>query len=183
MMSRAVARRYARGLFLVVDDPSAKINPERVAAQLEALASTVGGHRSLRALLSNPSVDTRYKRGIIEELLQRIEVDKPVRRFLLLLAEKERLDQLHPIAAVFRGMVDAAAGVLNAEVTTPEPLDAAATEALRQHLERASGRSVRMATRTDSSLMGGVVTRIGDFVYDGSVRHHLNKIRQRLAAG
>ena len=71
---------------------------------------------------------------------------------------------------------------MTAEVATPIELDSPQAAAVQQKLATALGREVRLKTRTEPELLGGLVTRIGDVVYDGSLRSHLTRIRRRLGS-
>jgi F-type H+-transporting ATPase subunit delta len=88
---------------------------------------------------------------------------------------------LGDVLAVFRERLMEHQRVIQAEVTTAEPLNAARLDELTQRIARATGRTVAVTTRVDPAILGGIVTRIGSTVYDGSVAAQLQAIRQRLA--
>jgi len=71
--------------------------------------------------------------------------------------------------------------VIQAEVTTATPLSAERLSELQQRLAKVTGRTVTMTTKIDQTIIGGVVTRIGSTVYDGSVATQLAKVRERLS--
>ena len=99
---------------------------------------------------------------------------------LLILAERDRLDILPDLVSVYRERVLEYQKVVQAEVTTAEPLAPGRLEQLQQRLGAAMGRTVTLTTRVDPALIGGMVTRIGGTVYDGSVATQLAALRQRL---
>lgn len=181
-MSNAVARRYAKGLLqavLQLEQPGQ--GPETVARELEALADTVSEFSELERLLVNPAVDATGKVAVLDEIAEKIGAGAVTRRLLGVLAANDRLEQVRGIAGAYRGAVDAHLGVLDAEVTTPAPLSEEDVSALRDRLAGATGRTMRLTTKTDPELLGGMVTRIGDVIYDGSLRHHLATLRRRMA--
>ena len=104
--------------------------------------------------------------------LLRLLADQP-----LLLAD------LAEINRQFAQELDRRTGVVTAEVTTARPVPEAEREALRARLGQLTGRSVRLQFAMDEDLIGGVVTRIGSTVYDGSVRTQLEQLKQRIAGG
>ena len=104
----------------------------------------------------------------------------PVRKLLLLLAERDRLELVPDLVQVFHARVMEHQNVVSAEVTTSAPLSADRVSQLQQRLAAATGRTVTVTTTVDPGLIGGMVTRIGSTVYDGSVATQLATLRQRL---
>lgn len=181
MVSRAIARRYAKGLLqaaIAQDDDHEGLRA--LAEQLRGLADVVTDHEVLRTILADPSVAPTKKAAIVLDIAEHIDLSEIGQRFVRVLGENDRLGEVAPIAEVFGEMVDEMTGVVTAEITTPTELGEEAVSRLRQRLGEATGRSVRMTMRTDPGIMGGLVTRIGDLVYDGSVRHHLDRIHEQI---
>ena len=87
------------------------------------------------------------------------------------------------IAEEFNRLVDDEEGRMSAEVTTATPLDSAHEERLREALSRRTGREVRLEIKVDASLIGGAVAKVGDLVFDGSLRTQLSKLRANLTKG
>lgn len=182
MTRSAVANRYAKGLLQAVLDGSGT-TPDAVAADLERLAETIGRFSGLQLLVRNPAIDSSKKAAVLVEVATRLQAAEITRRFVALVADKERLAELSAIARSFRELVDVHQGVVNAEVTTPAPLDEASIENLRAKLAGATGLTVRLHNRVDPALLGGLVTRIGDVLYDGSLRQQLALLRDRMMEG
>lgn len=175
---RVLARRYARALFLAA---RAAGKVERAEADLVLVQDIFGQVPELRQILGGVAVPRPRQR----ELLRRIfagRVDDLVLNLLLLLLDERRLRLLDQIAREFRIMADEARGIALVEVISARPLSGPAEEALRQGLERKLGRRVRMECRVDPALVGGVQVKIGDTLYDGSVRGQLERLRERMAA-
>ena len=101
-------------------------------------------------------------------------------KLLHLLAERDRLVLLGDIVEAYRGRLLRHRGVVEAQVTTATPISDDRTAGLERALQAASGAQVTMTTDVDPELLGGVVARVGTTVYDGSVAHHLRRIRQNL---
>lgn len=181
MIRSAVARRYARGLLGAVKEAAQDgQGVEQVATELDALAATVTRFSGLDLLLRNPAVDSGKKAAVMAEIAEKLGAGPVVRRFVDVLGDNERLEHMHDISLAYRTLVDQELGVINAEVTTPQALDDAAQEELRSQLAAATGRTVRLHTRIDPAVLGGLVTRIGDVLYDGSLRHQLARMRSRM---
>ena len=177
MSTRASAARYAKALF---DVAVAESTPEQIERELAAFADVVQGHADLQQVLVSPAVPAARKGAVIAQLLDRLQPSSPVRKLLLLLAERDRLELVPDLVSVYHERVMEHQQVVQAEVTTAEPIPAEQAAQLQQRLGRSIGRTVTLTTKVDPSLIGGMVTRIGSTVYDGSVATQLTSLRQRL---
>ena len=107
----------------------------------------------------------------------------PLAKLLLLLAERDRLVLLPDLVAAYRQQVLDHQHVVRAEVTTTAPMSADRARAIERSLAKATSRTVILAAHVDPALIGGVVTRIGGTVYDGSLAGQLQRMKQKLALG
>jgi F-type H+-transporting ATPase subunit delta len=178
MSMRASAARYAKALLDVAIKES---DPERAGEELGAFADLVKGHPDLERVLANPVVPAADKRAMVEKVVQRLQLSTPAAKLLLLLAARGRLPLLPDLLEVYRERLNEHQRVVRAVVTTAVPLPHERMAQLQQRLANATGRAVTMTTRVDPSIIGGVITRIGSTVYDGSVAAQLAKVRDRLA--
>ena len=179
MTGRAAASRYARALFDVV---RAEGDVEAVQRDLQAFADLAAGNETLGRIFGNPAIPASKKHGIVAALLRQAgPVTPPLGKLLLLLADRDRLPLLPEIAASYRNRVLDHLKVVRGEVTTAVPLSPEALERLRRSLGAVTGREVVLETRVDPSIIGGVVTRVGSTVFDGSVTTQLQKMKQALA--
>ena len=181
MTNRTAAARYARALF----DVSLKDRDLRqVEADLVMFADLLDGHETLSRVLLNPAIPTSQKRALVTELLSRVgDLVPPVAKLLTLLAERGRLVLLPEVVRAFRVRLLDHLGVVEARVTTAQPLTAERTAAIAESLVKASGREVTMITDVDPEILGGLIARLGSTVYDGSIARHLERMRQNLLAG
>ena len=177
MSTRASAARYAKALF---DVALAESSPEQVEKELVAFADLVRTHEDLRQVLESPAIPAARKKAIAAQLLDRLQPSGPVRKLLLLLADRDRFDLLTDLVAVYHERVMEHLKVVQAEVTTAAPLPADQAAQMQQRLGTMIGRTVTLTTKVDPALIGGMVTRIGSTVYDGSVANQLAALRQRL---
>ena len=97
-----------------------------------------------------------------------------------MLAERGRLHLLPLLLAAYRDRLAAHLGIMRARVTTAAPLDPGRVASITERLKAATGRQVTVETAVDESLVGGMVTRIGGTIFDGSLAHHLDRLRQRF---
>jgi F-type H+-transporting ATPase subunit delta len=178
MSMRASAARYARAL---LDVTIGEADPARAEQDLASFASLLEQHPNLHEALLNPAVPAAHKRAVVQQLVDRLQPSAPVAKLLLLLADRDRLAVLPELLAIYRERLMEHQRVIRAEVTTAVPLTEARAGELADRLARATGRTIKLTTRVDPAIIGGIVTRIGSTVYDGSVAAQLQAIRQRLA--
>ena len=177
MSMRTSAARYARALLDVAITES---DPDRAEQELAAFVDLVRQNPDLARAFANPVVSAADKRAVVQQILDRLKPATPAGKLIVLLASRGRLALLPDLLDVYRERLMEHRNVLRAEVTTAIPLSPERTSQLQQRLASATGRVVTMTTKVDSSLIGGVVTRIGSTVYDGSVATQLAKFRDRL---
>lgn len=180
MISSAVARRYARGLLGAAVDRGE--DAATLTDRLRELAAAVDEHNGLELLLLNPAVESERKAAVLKDIADLLGAPEMAKRFIDALAHNDRLDHLREAVDAFGLLADEHLGVVNAVITAPHPLDEAAIATLQDKLAQATGRAVRIEVKTDPELLGGLTTRIGDVVYDGSLRHQLNQMREQIAA-
>jgi F-type H+-transporting ATPase subunit delta len=177
MPSRASATRYARALFDVALNESDPIQIER---DLVSFADLMSSNAELHGALTNPAVPASAKRQVVDALARRLNAARPTHKLLLLLAERDRLAIVPDLLAVYRERLMEHQQVVRAEVTTAAPLAPDRVTQIQQKLTALTGRKVDMTTSVDPAIIGGVVTRIGSIVYDGSIATQLAKLKERL---
>jgi F-type H+-transporting ATPase subunit delta len=179
--NRTAATRYARALLDVGVQEHADL--ERIGQELASFVALFQSHHELERVLLNPGVPVQRKRGAVAELAAAGGVLPVVSKLLVLLAERDRLVLLPDLADAYRERLLDYQKVVRAEVTTAAPLSGERAAAIERSLAAMTGRTVRVATRVDPSIIGGVVAKIGSTVYDGSVTRQLEKLREQLVAG
>lgn len=180
MTSGVAAGRYARALFDVMrkEQPSAL---DAVLTQLQDLSALFTGNAALASVMGNPAVPVTRKVAVTRALLDRAgAIAPPLAKTLLMLAERDRLMILPDVLRLFRERLMDHQKVIRGEVTTAVALPTEKLRALEQGLARATGRTVILESRIDPAIIGGVVTRLGGTVYDGSVTAQLQKLKQTL---
>ena len=173
-----LARRYAKAIF---DIGSTQGGLEKMGADLRTLAKAMHDSTELQSILRNPAIKKADRRKIIDALLQRIGVVTVTRNAVYLLLDGERLGSLPAISRELDAMIEAKAGRVAAEVVSAKPLDPSQLSQITATLEKLSGKKVSVTTRQDAELLGGVVAKVGDTVYDGSLRTQLRNLRDELS--
>ncbi len=179
MTPATAAKRYARALFDVVLHQKGDL--DRVGQELDAFAALIGGNAGLTAVVSNPAIPAAKKRAMVDALLaQAGQVSDQVSRTLQLLADRDRLPLVPQLARAYAERLMDHRQIVRAEVTTAVPLEADRAKAMADALGAATGRQVLLNQKVDSSILGGVVARVGSVIYDGSVARQLEKMKESL---
>ncbi len=178
MLEGSLSRRYARAIM----DLAITANVvEQVGADLRGLATAYKTAPELGEVLGNASFKKPQRRAIVDALLTRLGAQPLTKTFLNLLLDNERLAAIPGISREVDAMIETRAGRVHAEVTSATALTPAQLTQLTATLERLSGKKVVVAKKEDPSLLGGVVAKVGDVVYDGSLRTQLRILRDQLA--
>ena len=176
-MTGSLARRYAKALLEIGVRTQTF---DALGKELERLTAQLDESKELRQVLENPVFPLDKRRGVLDEVVRRLGLSRTARNFVMLLLEKGRIVALPDITRVYRTLVDEQAGRVRATVTSARPLDPALEQRLKNALERQSGKVVLLEKREDPQLIGGVVTQLGDLMFDGSVRTQLERMREEL---
>ena len=172
-----VARRYATALADVV---TARGEAQEVQRELAAWEEMMQSNEQLLEVFRNPTIPYEQKRKVLNALITRARVRPTTANFLQVLLQNQRLAELSEVNKRFAQVLDERSGVVSAQVTTVRPVPEASQEALRTKLASMTGKKVRLSFTTDEDLIGGIVTRIGSTIYDGSVRNQLQRVKERL---
>ena len=172
-----VARRYAAALFNVTVRENLLEQTER---DLNTLSGVWGEHSMIDETLAHPQIPVEKKRSILRQIFGNA-VGPLVLNFLLYLLDKQRLDLLLPIEREYQRLADEHRRIVRAYVTTAVPLAEDQAEALRQKINAQTGLNVILVPTIDPRIIGGVIVRVGDQLWDGSVRGYLTELRQRLS--
>ena len=175
-MAGAAAKRYARAIFEVAQEEG---EVEAWAERLERVAE-VFSVPELRRVLDDPTVGAERRQAAVTLVLGD-RVDGETLNLARLLVESGRTDSAGEIAEVFRSSADEAAGRVEVAATAAVELTDAEKQRLARDLSARLGKEVRLTTRVNPAILGGLVVRTGDRVLDASVAMRLQQLRRRLA--
>ena len=175
-MPISIARRYARALHSVATQESVV---DATLSALEALATAIAESSDLAGLLESPQITKDQRRGVLLEIAKQEGYSPLIQNFLQLLVDRDRGGELPFIARVFRELADESAGRVRAEVTTALPLADAQVKELEAALAKATGKTVVLSSRQDPEIIGGIAAKVGDTLYDGSLKTQLARLRTR----
>lgn len=179
-MAIAVANRYARALADVIGPTG---NYRQTLRELEDFAAAYRGSADLREVLETPAISLPEKTKVLGTILTRLGATPVTRNFLRVLLANYRIDLLEEVQEAFRKISNDRLGIAQVKVFSASGLTDQEQEALRARFARLTQKQVELEFHLDPALVGGVVAQIGSTVYDGSVRGHLERLRQRLVGG
>lgn len=179
--SRAVAGRYAKALLQVALEK--KADPERLDQELQEFAGLLTEHPRLQRTLGSPAIFPDKRVSIVDALLTSDSFSPYTRNLLRVMAVKQRIALLHEVREQYRRALDAQQKIASAKVTSAHPLSEAQKRALAERLSELTGKTMRLHFETDPDILGGLVVRIGNRIYDASVVTQLRGFKERALAG
>jgi F-type H+-transporting ATPase subunit delta len=175
-----LARRYAKAILDLAGEAGLE---SEIGEELDRISALFAQSHELIHLFTDPTVGSRRKEKILEELLGKGGINDLTRRFVHVLLAKNRLLGIEEISAAYGDLSDERGNRVKASVTTATPLRDDEVERIRKALSAISGREVVLELEIDEDLLGGVVTRLGSEVYDGSLKNQLQQIKENLSKG
>ena len=171
-----VARRYGQALYELAEE---KGSLDTVAADAAELRRAWTQSEELREVMARPEIAAEEKKAIWKDLLADSS-DPDLRSLLYLLTDKNRLNFLTEILDFFERLLRQRSGEVMALVRTAQPLRAEQEEELKQSLSRMLDKKVTLQVTVDEALLGGLVVRIEDRMFDGSLRSRLTGLTERM---
>ena len=176
---KSASLQYANAL---ADVALARGAAEPTVRQLIGFGALYAESAELRNFLSSPAVTAEAKHRVIDKLLARVGGSKIVRNFLFVVADHQRSHVLPEMITAFQEVIRERQGITKAQISSAVELNAAQKKEMASALERLTGKRVEAKFSLEPGLLGGAVVRVGDTVYDGSLRSRLNELRARLTS-
>jgi F-type H+-transporting ATPase subunit delta len=171
--SITIARNYAEALFAAGD---------KYGEVLDAVAGAISADERIAIVLESPRVSKAAKGQILERALKG-EAPREFVRFLQAVVRRGRQGLFAEIAQEYQVLLDVKLNRVHAGVTLANEADARTQKSVLERLTKALGREVRAYFRSDPKILGGVVVRVGDRIFDGSVRRRLTALQRRMLTG
>ena len=180
MKNLKVARRYARALLMIGKEDG---NAETYREELDGFAGLMSQEEALEQAICNPLYAVSGRKKALEAVIEKVDVSKIMKSFLLLLFDKGRFGYLHAINDFYQELADELKGVLRASLVSATELSSETVEKIRTTLSTRTGKDIILEVDQDPGLIGGIVSRIGDLVLDGSIKTQLLNMRKSLKRG
>ena len=179
MSQTTVAERYARAILELADEAK---QLSQIVEEIKSVAAAYAESGELRALTANPAIEGTARDNLLKDLGVRLNLSAISMNAVRLMARRGRLSALPDVSEIFGRLADQKAGVLRATVTSAGPLPEEYYQRLSTELEQRTRRKILLERRQDPTLIGGVVTRIGDHTIDGSLKGRLAALERQLLA-
>lgn len=177
MSVETIARRYATALADVVGKSG---ETEIVKSELKTWEDLINSNSDLRTVFANPAIAHLSKEKVLESLLEKAKPSRTTANFLRVLLRNSRLTELGAINEKFASILEERSGTVSAEITSARPLSDGEKSELQANLAKLTGKMINLNFEIDEQIIGGVVTRVGSTVYDGSVKTQLENLKQQL---
>jgi F-type H+-transporting ATPase subunit delta len=177
VISLTLARKYARAL---IEIGLQERNYEALGKDLEKMADLIKANKELKAVLLSPAYPVVTRKAIAKVVTEVLGLHKSTIDFIDLLIERGRMDHFPEIARSYESLSDAVSRRIRATVITAMGFPPELVRAIKSQLESSTGKEVILSVEEDPSLIGGVLTRIGNVIYDGSLKTQLAKVKEDL---
>ena len=178
MSQEVIARRYAKALINLAEK-----DLEITGNSLAAIADVYSNSTELSEVLYDTKVSSQIKQDVLKNILKKIKVSKLVDTFIRYLLAKRRIVLLPNIERAFNLLLQEKLGCIEAGITVAQEIPEVTVGKLEKAISRYSGKEVSVNITIDPAIIGGIVTRIGSVVIDGSIHTQLNQIRQSIIRG
>ena len=180
MKNMAIARRYAKALLLIGEEDG---KAETYREELAGFAALLEKEPTLEQAIVNPLYDGEGRRRVLETVIGRLDLGQVTKSFLMPLFDKGRISFLPYINEFYQKLADELKGIARASLVSATELPDKTIEKIREALSKKTGKEVILDVEQDPALIGGIVTRIGDLILDGSIRTQLVTMRESLKRG
>ncbi|MGD8880632.1 MAG: ATP synthase F1 subunit delta [Desulfobacterales bacterium] len=180
MKNLAIARRYAKALLLISKEDG---QTDTYRNELGGFADLIAHEKSLSEAITNPLYETASRRNVLQAVIDKLDFTQTMKSFLLLIFDKGRIGFIDSINDYYQKLADELKGVARASLVSAIDLSAETVEKIRVALSKKINKDVILEVEQDSELIGGIITKIGDLVWDGSIKTQLINMRESLKRG
>lgn len=180
MKNLAIARRYAKALLLIGKEDG---KTETYRDELAGFSELIENNKALEQAINNPLYNAAGREKVLKSILEKLALSATMQSFLILLFEKGRFIYLSSISDFYKKLADELKGIGRASLVSASALSSETVEKIRNTLSKRTGKEIILDVKEDPGLIGGIVTRIGDLVLDGSIKTQLLNMRESLKRG
>ncbi len=180
MKNLAVSRRYAKALILIGQEDGLA---EHYNSELDSIVGLFDAQENFEKALTNPLYNKNDRKKVLQAVLTATDLSAIMKSFLILLFDKGRIGFLREIASYYKDLADELKGVVKASIVSATELSSEAINKIKEALSKKTGKNIVLNVEQDPNLIGGVVTKLGDLVLDGSVKTQLINMRETLKKG
>jgi F-type H+-transporting ATPase subunit delta len=175
-VTNTYARAFADAVF------ASRLDAAKTLREAQSFAALVAGSKPLRDVWETPSIPAEQKRAVLDAIVAREGISRPVRNFIAVLIDHRRIQFLEPIVKQFGVELNQRMGFAEAEITSARELSAAEKRALEAQIEKLTGKKAQASYSRNPSILGGAIIKVGSTIYDGSITGQLERIREALSS-
>jgi F-type H+-transporting ATPase subunit delta len=180
MKNLKIARRYAKALLIIGKEDD---KAESYKEELDRFSDLITREKELEQAIANPLYDVGGRKKVLQAVIDKVNISKVMSSFLLLLFDKGRFGFLSDINEFYKKLADELKGIVRASLVSATELSSETVDKIRTTLSKKTGKDIILEVEQDPSLIGGIVSRIGDLVLDGSIKTQLLNMRESLKRG
>ena len=180
MKNLAIARRYAKALLLIGKEDG---QVDTYRKELEDFSALIEKEDALEQAINNPLYNADGRKKVLASVLEKLGLSVVMKSFLTLLFDKGRFAYLGSINDFYQRLADELKGIARASLVSATELPSDTVDKIRSTLSEKTGKDIILEVEQDPGLIGGIVTRIGDLVLDGSIKTQLLNMRESLKRG
>ena len=180
MKNLAIARRYAKALLLIGKEDG---QVDTYRKELEDFNALIEKEEALGQAINNPLFNADGRKNVLASVLEKLGLSVVMKSFLTLLFDKGRFVYLSSINDFYQKLADELKGIARASLVSATELPSETVDKIRSTLSDKTGKDIILEVEQDPGLIGGIVTRIGDLVLDGSIKTQLLNMRESLKRG
>ena len=179
MADSKVAYRYASSL---LDTALENNTLDKVDKDLKLLIESFDKSGELKRAVESPVIKSRLKISILKEIFSK-KMDKETIKFIQFVVDKNREDTLYAIAEKFIDLRNDHLGIVELNVKTAFKFNEDQKQEVKTRFEKILKKTVNLNVIVDNSLVGGFIAKVGDTVYDASLKHQLELLKKEFAQG
>lgn len=176
-MSQSIAGRYAQAVFDIVKEEGGL---DTLAQQIEELGAALADSSDLRDLISSPMYSRAEQSAAIAALAEKMGLSVTLSNTLKLMSKNRRLFVLPQLVTRLRDLIAEERGEITADVVSAVALSEEQQSRLRDTLSQKSGKTVKLNTRVDETLIGGMIVKLGSQMIDSSIRSKLASLQNAM---
>lgn len=180
MSNARLSKRYAKALFGLGQQDGSYV---KYGDELAAFVSFYKQSADFRHAVSSPVFAMDARKKILDSVLNMGGFSQMARNFLNLLLDKDRIGSIESISEVYSRLVDEVSNISNAEIVTAMPLKKETLDRVVKTFEGLISRTIRAEVVEDPDIIGGIIVKIGDTFWDGSIRAQIEGLRESFKRG
>jgi F-type H+-transporting ATPase subunit delta len=177
MTRLTIAKKYAKALLAIGLQDG---NYEALGEDLNKMADLLGESKDLRIALRSPAFPKSARKTIARKVGERVGLATTTVKFIELLIHRKRMDHFFMITKTYRDLCDEVAGRTRVTLATPLELPSGLVQEIKSLIESITGKEAILSVEMDTSLIGGVLVKNGNVIYDGSLKGKIAKLKHDL---